>query len=538
VNPTLTATNHLSLATGRDASHTGVVSNSFRRPGSAITVKTSGFSASSEVETIWRAAMKRQRRVGVLLWPGADGGSFDRMADFGVQWPLTPLVEREVLQLEAAAAEPLLELPSADGVTGLQWRLRIGLGDAEPAALELLLAVFDGTPDGVPRYDQAAARRSDELSWSYVAEREWFQTTTEAQSGEDLRAHSYGAWSKVLRMDRHRGELELYRGAFWRLMAYPSEYQQRLEDAIGPWPGVPDGEGLEAWWLDAGEGIDLDTYLEQLERFDRYIDAMAEHAFAHEQFALLMSYHPTVDEYLHASLIVAPQQAAFSAGRALAAREGLKRVARSVDRSVGSLWRLLDPERDLLAVVSDHGMTPLHHVVGVNRVLADAGLLTVSEDGRRTRIAADTAMAAVSSGACSHLYLNLEGREPGGVVGADGQQLLQRAARALSAVEHEGEYAVERIVTREEAAELGLDHPASGDLIIFMRPGFSVSDRLDVPPLAASRYYGQHGHLNHHDELCGIFLARGAGVKNKRLKELSLTEVAPMVAGWLGIDFP
>ena len=146
-------------------------------------------------------------------------------------------------------------------------------------------------------------------------------------------------------------------------------------------------------------------------------------------------------------------------------------------------------------------------------------------------------MVAVTSGAAIHLYLNLEGREPGGVVPrTEVHEYLQRAARAFADLEAEGRVAVEKIVTREEAAVLGLNHQNSGDLVVFLAPGFAASATLEGPLLEPSRYYGQHGFLAAHDEMCGMLFARGAGLKRKRLGEVPATSVAPMVAQWLGFD--
>ena len=146
-------------------------------------------------------------------------------------------------------------------------------------------------------------------------------------------------------------------------------------------------------------------------------------------------------------------------------------------------------------------------------------------------------MVAVTSGASIHLYLNLSGREPGGVVTmAEAPELLRRAARVLADLEAEGQPAVEKIYTRDEAAAIGLDHPSSGDLVVFLAPGFAAAGDLNGPALEPSRYYGQHGFLASHDEMCGVLFARGAGIKKKRFGEVGATEVAPMVASWLGFE--
>ena len=146
-------------------------------------------------------------------------------------------------------------------------------------------------------------------------------------------------------------------------------------------------------------------------------------------------------------------------------------------------------------------------------------------------------MTATTSGGCIHLYLNLDGREPDGVVRrADAGELLARAARALADLEQDGRPVVERIANRAELAELGLDHPNSGDLVAFLAPGFAASSSLDGDPLTASRYYAQHGYLASHDAMCGVLFARGAGIPRREIGELPATEVAPLVARWLGFE--
>jgi len=537
VDPTLTAVNHAALVTGRNAAGTGIVNNWYRDPGTPINERISGFTASSAAETLWEAARRSGLTVATLVWPGADGEAPDRMGDFGAVWPGPPLAASELLDLEPGTAGTTGEVPSNDGLAPLLWRFEVGLGSADPKSMTALVALVDSNPDGKPRYDAAAMRLENAPDWSYVGELEWFELGFEAQGGRDDRPRSYGAWCKVLRIDRLDGGLRLYVGGAHRLRAYPEAFEDRLTEAIGPWPGEPDREQLAAWWLDLAAGIDLDTFLEQSERLDRYLDRMAEWVLAEEDPDLVLAYHPSADEYQHASLITDDLQWAYSPGRALAAREGLARVGRSIDASVKALWTVLEPERDALVVVSDHGMVPIHEVVRPNTVLEAAGLLKTASDGRRPRIAPDTPMVATASGAAINLYLNLDGREPDGVVSpSEAPDLLQRAARAFADLEVEGRPVVEKIFTRAEAAAVGLDSPNSGDLVVFLAPGFTAARGLDIPNHEPSRYYGQHGYLAGHDEMCGMLFARGAGIGKTRGGEIPATAVAPMVARWLGFE--
>jgi len=182
-------------------------------------------------------------------------------------------------------------------------------------------------------------------------------------------------------------------------------------------------------------------------------------------------------------------------------------------------------------------MIPIHEIVRPNAVLEAAGLLKPVSDGGRLRIAPDTPMVAVASAAAINLYLNLAGREPGGVVSApEAPELLRRAARAFADLEVEGRPVTEKIFTRAEAAAVGLGSPSSGDLVVFLAPGFTAEGGPYGPDHEPSRYYGQHGYLASHDEMCGMLFARGAGIKKKRGGEVPAIEVAPMVARWLGFD--
>ncbi len=536
VNPTLTAVNHISLATGRLPAGHGIVSNSFRTVGSPFPKSEYGFSAEVSGRPLWSVARRQGKRSAVLLWPGADATAVERMGDLGVVWPTDPLLAAAVVELDPAAAVAAPELAANDGLPALGWQLPLPGDGSHSHGLEVV--VSDGVADGVARYDQVAVRLAGEPSYELHGERSWFQVTVAAAARGDLRAHPYGAWSKVLRVDRVTGAVRLYRGAFWRTIAYPATFQDELDAAFGPWPGPPDDDAIRDWWLNMDEGVDLDTYLEQGERFDRFLDDLAGHVLTNQDVDLVLAYHATVDEYLHSSLIVDPDQWAYSEGTAFAAAEGLKRVGRSVDRSVAALWQALDPTRDLMVVVSDHGLVPTTDEIAVNRALADAGLVTVEEVGGRARIAATSPLMATTSGACAHLYLNQIGREPTGVVAAaDGPRLLAQAARVLADLAVDGEPVVERVVTRAEAKALGLGHPNCGDLVIFLAPRYSARASLTGEVITPSRMYAQHGHLAEHDALAGVFFARGAGLEAKRLDELRVTDVAPMVAGWLGLSW-
>jgi predicted AlkP superfamily pyrophosphatase or phosphodiesterase len=536
VNPTLTAVVHNALVTGAPPRNTGIVSNTFLPAGAPVTRFTSGFAAPSAVAPLWAGAKAAGRRTGILLWPGSDVSALDRMGDFGMWWPRRPLVDGEILELDPADAVPAPDLPTHDGLPSLAWTIPVELPGSQPSLVRFEVAITDSDENGRPRYDTIAFRPAGGDGWDYREDRGWYRFDNRLLGPEDLEVELYGSWCKVLHLDRWDGHLRLYRGGLWRLHAYPASFASGLEEAIGPWPGEPDSAGLEAWWLDATTGIDLDVWLEQAERLDAWLDDAFRYVVDHEDFDLLFAYHPIVDEYLHMGLLVRPGQWAFSPGRAVAAREGLRRVGRTVDASISATWRLLEPTQDALVVVSDHGQAPIERTVRVNRLLADAGLLEVVAGDRGPEIGPASRVVATGDGGCAHLYLNRADSRPGGVVAAsDAPELERRVARLLADLENGGDPLVERVVTRAEAASLGLDHPNSGDLVAFLLPGSTFSMELEGPAVEPSRFYGQHGYLAHHDAMCGIAFARGAGIRRSRPSEVTSLDVARRIALWAGL---
>ncbi|MGZ5428609.1 MAG: alkaline phosphatase family protein, partial [Thermoanaerobaculia bacterium] len=83
VTPSLTPAAHIAAITGEPPARNGIVANHFREPGSPFGADTTGFLAPIETETLWEAAHRQGRRVGVLLYPGADGTDARRRGDFG-----------------------------------------------------------------------------------------------------------------------------------------------------------------------------------------------------------------------------------------------------------------------------------------------------------------------------------------------------------------------------------------------------------------------------------------------------------------------
>ena len=88
VLPTVTATNHVAIATGAYPERTNIPANTLHNTETPLTATTSGFSAPIDAETLWEAAKRQGKKVVTIAFAGADGRGEDRRGDqtlgFGV----------------------------------------------------------------------------------------------------------------------------------------------------------------------------------------------------------------------------------------------------------------------------------------------------------------------------------------------------------------------------------------------------------------------------------------------------------------------
>jgi len=543
--PTLTAVSHASIATGAFPAVTGIVSNRFHLPGTPITLGVSGFDVPWGAEPLWQAFRRQGKRVGVLTFPGCDHTAATRTADFGMVYVNTPLAPPQEAILVAGE---FTGTPLPAGWQSFSAARRATLSVAftatgMPATTSFSLTALDTSDDGKTNYDTLVIDDDAELTNGVIARvhvGEWFPLPVKAPH-PDGGTRIAGAWCLLQALAPDLSSAKIYRGGFFATEAYPREFREALDTAAGFWPGAGDERALAR--AERGQdGLSLAEYMAQTQRFSEFFNACARLAVSREHFDLLMLYQPIPDEVEHQLLLMDPRQKAFSTSRSTAALAAVNQAFLIADHAVGELVRTLDLSTDALVVVSDHGMAPVWENVHVNQLLQQAGLAEGEQVGAKWRVKATSQMEAYSSGGSSHIYLNLKGREPAGVVEpGKADEVIETAAAALARLQVDGENVVEAMYRKDQLASLGLDSPNAGDLVVFLHPGFAATSLIGAPGAPAhepSDYYGQHGYRNTHPEIAAVWLARGAAVPARQVAKESLTEVAAFVAHLAGVQPP
>jgi hypothetical protein len=524
VNPTLTAPNHISLATGYPPGQTGIVGNAFHPPGAPFLETVSGFAAPIETETLWEAARRQGKKVGIVTWPGADDTSERRRADWGMVYVNTPDREAELVTLEPRSWTPS-NGPGIDSRSPIL-ATQVTIGES-PAAQKFDLLAVDQTDDGKVTYDGVVVREAGGENRPPLSVGAWQDVPCRVNSTAPPRDTLCAV--KLLELGADLATARLYFAGLYTFRSYPADFAAEIAKRGLVWPGPPDDRRLtEAW---AGKpGIDLETWIQQDVRFARFFGDGLLATVQRPGWDLVMGYMPVLDEAGHQLTLTDPDQPGFSPQRAEQLAAARQRVWEAVDQELARLLAAVELRTTVVAVVSDHGMAPVHTVLDPNVLLREQKLLAADAEGEI--LEAGTSAYAIGSGGVSQVYVAPDAPDRG--------DLLVKLRRLFTDWEIAGKRPVELIFGRHDAFEAGLDHANSGDLTLFFREGYSAHGRLlkEGRASAPADVLGMHGYFNTHPEVNGIYMALGAGIGKGSAGIVRNLEVAGRVASWMGIEKP
>jgi predicted AlkP superfamily phosphohydrolase/phosphomutase len=200
-----------------------------------------------------------------------------------------------------------------------------------------------------------------------------------------------------------------------------------------------------------------------------------------------------------------PQHPAYDAALAAKYGDAVEKSYRTMDEIVGETAKALKPE-DVLIVLSDHGFATWRRSVNYNSWLVENGYLVLKGSAKRQNLealfsrgqfweAVDWSKSKAYAMGLGDIYVNLNGREAGGIVapGAEYEALRTELIGRLTALTDpkNGEKAVSRVFKREDVYRR-FDPRLIPDLIVANLPGYRVSWQSSLGVPTASVFEDNH----------------------------------------------
>ena len=211
----------------------------------------------------------------------------------------------------------------------------------------------------------------------------------------------------------------------------------------------------------------------------------------------------------------------------------VRESVRDTDRWIGML---IDAVEDAgiadstdFVIMGDHGQMNITRRINFNVFLADAGLITLNEDGTL----ADWQAYAASTGLCSYVYLKDK----------SDKALYDRVYSLLGHFASEGIYGIEQVFTTEQVSER---YGLYGDFsFVLETDGYTAfaegMSRPIIVDMDASDYrkgHASHGYMPEKGPQPTFLVAGPSFKQGVVIPEGSILNHAPTMAAVLGIDLP
>lgn len=292
--------------------------------------------------------------------------------------------------------------------------------------------------------------------------------------------------------------------------------------------------------MTGGDGTAEERLLELVRLDTRWLKQGTRFAVETWRPEVLFHYSPAGDDAGHTWMgLLAPTSGAYDEKLAEQIWPSYAEVFSILDDWLGEILRLAGDDT-IVALVTDHGMTGTQREIGIHRILADAGLVTLHPDG-----GIDLARSKISA-PDSEFYLRLHDQRylEGTVTDAEAPRVLAEARRALLAAKdpETGTALFQRVMSPEEIPEVGVGCATCGDLFLDPAPGYyprlGVGDyvaRVSRPPWGR----GTHGFWPHRREMHAIFYLSGPGVRRGiEIPPVRHIDIAPTLAHLAALPAP
>lgn len=551
VFPTNSAPNWVSATSGAYPATHGVTDMVVHIVGEPLSIVHSGFySFHCKAERVWEAA-EREGKIPVLLkfttsWPPTinKGIQIDGFGSPGGPGPNRPW-----------GSNPLALSPSSCFCT-------YRLPHATPIRLEKREKPFPIIKTKSPVFE-SKIKICDEQFSLYIVNSTGDNYDTaillaqDGDSADGILKMTKGEWSKWITREFNKGgkkvkgtfrckllelsqdarRLKLYVSQIFQTEGYthPEKIAHELFENVGPYlEYVGHFPYLYGW-------IDHETYLEEAEYQADWLASAANYLLTQYSWDIFLTQWHSVDFTQHAFLTYSDEK--YTETENILAETLIEQDYELADKLVEKLLRLAD-ENTVIMILSDHGQIAGKKRFFINNYLARLGLLTIKKE-TSGNVTVDWHKTKAYAQGMIHVFINLKGREPEGIVTPQDYGKVQKEIiNALHGITDSitDERPISLALKKDDSENLGLGGNTVGDIIYACTEGY-YSDPMITEDLSIFKpfrtIFGKgasiHGHqlptvdLGNKGTMKGMFIFAGPGFKKgfERKKPLKIVDVIP-----------
>ena len=591
VFPPLTAAGWTAIVSGAGAGTAGVPSLMVKHVGEELDHWHTSFDRNEVLcETLWDVAKKMGKKTALINWP--------------VTFPLGAISEEEGVQLAGALNPPFryFYMPLWDVASSAVFSdsllkcnqipgraVQIKPKEAEGwenlphsyrPILEFEITVPPTYIDGYKMQVAIYASSEDGYDRMLISD-----TKDGNKAVTDIAMGDYGPWIvrnfkardyqrdgrfrfQISQLSKDGKHFKLYQSSVNTAETYsvPASLSKEVEAIAGAFMEVDDPWAFMDGW------IDNSLYLEQLGLHADWWGNATKHVLKHKEWDLAFSWVGTIDHIEHVLYAgIKPKARVYDPDKAEWCMDMIRKVYMQVDNNIGKILEDIDLNETYVILISDHGMTHLDWNPYVKEHLSRNGLLDytldfTSDDPSNLKINWDKTKCHPLEPCHAHIFINLKGRDPHGIVDPEDYEKVQgEIIRALYDMKNPetGENVVALAITKKESGTLGIfDGPGYdriGDVLYAWKPGYMShpfiyraaikyrdgSERiiknpeLYEPAVLCGNFTGVHLALPTLYDMHAVMVLAGPGISKYERRYLAkIIDVAPTISKILNMDVP
>ncbi|GEM_PF-528676 len=504
VFPPLTAAAWTAIVSGAGSGTNGVPSLMVKHPGEELDHWHTSFDRNEVLcETLWDVGIKMGKKVALVNWP--------------VTFPMGAITEENGCQLAGALNPPFryffmplwdvassacfsnkllhcnqipgravkIQTKPAQGWSNLpvskrpclEFDITVPPTYVKGYTMEVLM--YASTDEG---YDRMLVSESKDAKAAItdIAMGEYGPWITRNFDAKDYNRNGRFRF-QILELGKDGKDFKLYQSSINMADPYsvPASLSKEVESVAGTYMEVDDPWAFMDGWMSS------DLYLEQLGMHAAWWGKATKYVLEHQTWDMAFSWVGTIDHIEHALYSgIEPTSRVYSEKTAPFCWHMIRETYRQVDENIGKILEAVNLDETYVILISDHGMTHLDWNPFVKEHLQRAGLLKYNldlstDDPSNLSIDWKNTLCHPLEPCHAHLFINLKGRDPQGIVEPEDYETVQeKIINCLMGMKNpeNGKNVVAYALKKKEAARLGIyegpGYDRVGDVLYAWNPGY------------------------------------------------------------------